>query len=120
MLIFCYNIINFIIVFQLATSHLLILFFYLTIVNSTVEFFFLYTLFHQIACVVHYLLLLAELARMDYHQILIEVKFTHVFRETAIHSQCQRKLFLHFLLYVSVDLVLEQFLPTHSFFRICF
>lgn len=52
---------------------------------------------------------------MDNDQILTQVKFAHIFTETAVHGQSQGQLLLHLLLLITSHLVLEQLLPTHPF-----
>ena len=62
--IFSHHVIHFIIVFQLFTLYLLVLFFYLDIVG-TIEVLLFYALLHQVAGIVYYLLLFTEFTGVD-------------------------------------------------------
>jgi hypothetical protein len=57
---------------------------------------------------------------MNNDQILRKIQFTHIIAQATIHSQGQRDLSLHFMLNVTIDLMIEKLLPTDSLFRISF
>lgn len=94
-----------------------LVFFYLAIDHVPLEL-VLFVVTNQFDGIVHNLLLFPELTRMDDDKILAEVQFADIFTQAAIHGESQRQFLLHLLLQETSDLMLEKFLPTHSFLGI--
>lgn len=115
LLVFCLGLVDLVVVLELLALHVLVGLLDLAVVDGAFEVLLLAALLHQVHRVLHHLLLLAELAGVDDHQVLVQVQLAYVFAETAVHRQRQRELLLHLLLDVPGDLVLEELLPAEAF-----